>query len=527
MKKLILYIVLLSFVLTGCSYFKVDEQKAEETPDTEIDNVTTEAKPDYFGLAYYPNEAINPVLSQSKLNASFMKLIFEGLFELDSEFKPQNVLCESYNTADGLKYTFTIKSGVKFHSGAVLTAKDVAYTYNLAKNSQYSVYYSRMANIASVKAVSDNTLSIVLKTKNNKLPALLDIPIFRQGSESAAFSDGTGPYMPAEEGSKHILKQFVSYRQSMSPAYDKINFINTIRSDAVVYSFETGEVSMTQASRISSTPMSFRGAVEIKTIPSTDLHYLGVNCNKTPLTSQTVREALSLLLDRHEIVKNQLQECADAAVLPVNPQPKSMEGKLNLSKDNIKAMSLLAASDIKDTDGDGVLDYAGLNGKRHPFQPVILVNDDNMYKTAVLQRYVEDLKSVGIHASIKAVSFEAYQEALSKGEFDLYYGEIFMTPDFDLKPLIAQNGALNFGKFVNPEIEAALENANGASKETAELSETVLYNQLLTVMPIIPIAFTRVQVVSKQGLADGIAPTPYNIFHGIEKWTKKTEINGQ
>ena len=62
--------------------------------------------------------------------------MYEGLFALkDKSLSPQPVLCETWETSDGIHYTITLKEGVTFHNGSALTAQDAAYSINEARSS--------------------------------------------------------------------------------------------------------------------------------------------------------------------------------------------------------------------------------------------------------------------------------------------------------------------------------------------------------------------------------------------------------
>ena len=58
----------------------------------------------YFGLAWYQNSTLNPVLDNTSINRVLCEALYEGLFEVTSNFTAENVLCESY-TGDGTTFT--------------------------------------------------------------------------------------------------------------------------------------------------------------------------------------------------------------------------------------------------------------------------------------------------------------------------------------------------------------------------------------------------------------------------------------
>lgn len=60
--------------------------------------------------------------------------VFEGLLKPDSNGSVVPAVAESYHISeDGLTYTFTLRSGVKFHNGFEVTVDDVLYSLNRLK----------------------------------------------------------------------------------------------------------------------------------------------------------------------------------------------------------------------------------------------------------------------------------------------------------------------------------------------------------------------------------------------------------
>ncbi|MFZ5884301.1 MAG: ABC transporter substrate-binding protein, partial [Chloroflexota bacterium] len=77
-------------------------------------------------------ETLDPALAYETAGGEIIQNVYETLVFYDGEatdkFVPQ--LAESWEVSeDGKVYTFKIRSGVKFHDGADLTASDVAYSF--------------------------------------------------------------------------------------------------------------------------------------------------------------------------------------------------------------------------------------------------------------------------------------------------------------------------------------------------------------------------------------------------------------
>jgi peptide/nickel transport system substrate-binding protein len=85
-----------------------------------------------FTVRYNADYSFNPITGTSPDNMELVPLMYEGLFAVDENWAAQPVLCEEYETADGLTYTFTLKSDIAMHDGSTLTAQDVLYTLEQA-----------------------------------------------------------------------------------------------------------------------------------------------------------------------------------------------------------------------------------------------------------------------------------------------------------------------------------------------------------------------------------------------------------
>lgn len=497
-------------LLGGCTLTERLESAEDDTP---VQTAATGEK-ESIGLAYYAAEKVNPVLSTSEINTILCDALYEGLFVLDETFTPQPVLCEDYTvSADGKVYTFTVRDGISFWSGEALTAADVAETYRLIKNSPGTRYYSRMSEVTHITARDARTVEITLALPNADFASLLDIPIFRSGTQDEPFADGTGSFRPVKENGEYRLEAFSGWHGEANPEIDEIALITTVRAKSVMYSFSTGDVSMTRAERISDDPVSLSGAVDVYQTPSTELHYLGVNM-KGELTAQPAfRLGLCALIDRTAICEGALQTYADPALLPCNPQPETVTAQA-LGADAEQALAYFAQIGLTDSNNDGFLDYAKTGYRtRQPVTLTLLVNSENTYKQAVLAQVCLSLNQVGIQTEVVSVDFETYLAELAAGNYDLYYGDVVLQPDFDMRALLATGGKLNYGGYADPVMDGKLTaaRADGAA-------QTALYEYFLEQMPIVPIAFERKQVVLRGGLLQNYSTAPAQMFISYPRW---------
>ena len=511
--------------------------------DGPVDNVKVADA--YFGLAWYQNGTLNPVLDSTSINRVLCEALYEGLFEVTNNFTPENVLCESYE-GDGTTFTFTLREGVQFWSGETLTAGDVVASLQAAQYNESSPYHNRLVEVSSIQALSDREVRITLSSPNINFPRLLDIPIIRSGSaNSGSFADGTGPFKPVENDRTWTLEANENWHGGFLGSIRHITLVTMTRADAAMSSFQTGDVSLMRAARIAPDPPSVGGSVDTVQTTSASLHYLGINYANSQLANAKVRQALSAALGRDSLCATQLQTFADPAVLPVNPQPTGDNLSINLSADANKAAQLLRESQGSEDDGtntdttdgtgdedgtdeyddtdetgeyedtdetDGSTDTPASSGLNLSIR--LLVNSDNAFKVAAAEQIAASWNALdGVTVTVDKQPYETFISMLQSGDFDVYYGETQLTADFDLRPLLSSGGSLNYGGYSSDAMSQAISAARSGDNVAA------FYQLFLEQMPIIPIAFERGQMIIRKGLIDNYAPTPYNAFASLETWT--------
>ena len=535
---------------TACGIIGGDEEQGP------VDNVKVSDA--YFGLAWYQSGTLNPVLDNTNINRVLCEALYEGLFEVTSNFTAENVLCESYE-GDGTTFAFTLRGDVTFWSGEPLTAADVVASLEAAHYNESSPFYNRLTEVSSIEAVGTNQVRIVLSSPNINFPRLLDIPIYREGSaDSGSFADGTGPYRPVEGENQWTLEANENWHGGFLGSIRHITLVTMTRADTALSSFQTGDVSLMRASRIDPNPPNVGGSVDTVQTASASLHYLGFNYNDSLLSSAGVRRALSAALSRQSLCETQLQTFADPAILPVNPQPADSSLSLNMSADpNGAAQLLLEAlqsdtggssedepsdtedeytddegdytddeytgegdgsggeSDSGETESDGSSSPSGVGSEAETVLSIrLLVNSDNAFKVAAAQQIAASWNALdGVSVTVDAQPYETFVSRLQSGDFDVYYGETQLTADFDLRPLLSSGGSLNYGGYSGESMASAIAAMRSGDNVVG------FYQTFLEEMPIVPIAFECDQIIIRKGLIDNYQPAPYNAFAGLETWT--------
>ena len=457
----LLALTLLLFTLSGCSgidmswftdKFKsgdaqTDAAPTESTPQQETTAVVTEvlSELESFGLAYQPDYGLQPYNCQSLNNRIIFSFLYEPLFAVTSSYEAEPVLAETYFvTDDGRTTTVKLRSGVTFHDGNALTAADAAYSIESAKGSDY--YGSRLRFIDSAEAQDDLTLVLSTSEAYECLPLLLDIPIIKSGTKDEVSPPGTGPYEFAETK----LTRCKNWWRDTPPLVDFDEIALTVSSTAadVRDNFEYQKVNMVLTDPNSSAFAGFHNDFELWNEETTIMQYIGYNMNSPVFSNYGLRGAITFAIDREQLVGQTLGGFAVASTLPCSPNSRYYDVKLanNFAYDTGSYYDQLASASVEDATGDGILDlYVPSKGYSVPVEGTMIVCSSSYIRVQAANEVARMLNSLGFNITVKSMEYSEYKQALLQGNFDLYYGEVRLSPNFDLSPFFGATGTLNYG----------------------------------------------------------------------------------
>lgn len=451
-----------------------------------------------FRLAIYPSYSLHPVLAENRANLTLAPLLYEPLFQVDSTFQPVPVLCQSYTAAeDMLSWTFILRSGVTFSDGSPLTGETAAAALNLARQPG-SRYAQRLSDVIGITA-EENSITITLSRPNGNLPVLLDIPLALGDSPRPP---GTGPYILSEQGEELKLTVRAGWWQKTALPAQELPLIAVEKSDDLISFFDSGDIGLVDVDLMGTNALGYSGNYEVWDYATTDFLYLGFNTHAGLCRSQKVRQALALAIDRDTVAQVDFARHAAASALPIHPASPLYAERL--------AQSLSYAPEQLVTQ----LEEAGALGHTLTF----LVNSENSAKVSAAQRIAYQLQSAGMEVTLSKLSFDDYTAALTRGDFDLYLGEVVLTADFDLSQLISSSGALNYGRWQNEETDLLLSALRAAGSGDREAGAEALFAHLTQQVPIAPICFKNGSVLTQWGRLSGLNPIRSNVFYQLENW---------
>ena len=488
-----------------------------------------------FTVPYMRADSLDPYRLTNSMNKYVSGLIYDSLFSVDDSFKAVAVIAESASVSEKT-LTVKIKSGINFTDNTPLTADDVVYSFNIAKESV--IYTPYLENISQAQADGANSVSFTLEVSDNDEAANLIFPIVKNGSydesdgtaadntddgeESTTASSGDSGYtskIPVGSGRYTFVSnsesKFLQYNKSRlggySPKYAKVGLVDISASESFSSLFDLNKIDFYCDSFDGGKYSKFTKVSS--NVPLTNFVYIGINSQNSVLSEQKVRRAIALALDRTELASVSFAGCAVPTALPFNPSYYKLKGctlpTLSLKTDN--SVKLLEDVGYKSVSESGVR-YNG--DKSMSF--TLLVNSENDFRRALARGIQQALEKVDIKITIHEATYSEYASAVTSGSFDIYIGETELPNSFSLSRFFSEDGGLRYGISEKSETARVYEKYLNGSADMQ-----TLIGKFADEMPFIPVAFRQGIAVGSDKITSEIKTVPGDCFANINEWTAK------
>ena len=497
-------------LLAGCSAPMEEapvQESGSETVQEPVQAETPVEKPadKTFSLPYEASGGFNPYACTSLSNRTVLSLLYEPLFAVDASFQTTPYLCQSLeSSADGMTHTLTLRPEVRFSDGTALTAADVVASIQAAKGSSY--YGQRLRHVTAVTATSDQVVTVTTDIACGTVDALLNIYVVKSGTAGSDLPVGTGPYTL----SGTTLHRAGWWRDAAPPVnLETVSLVEVSDPADTRDAFEYGQVNLVCADPNSGTGLNYHSDYELWTQNTTLMQYVGFNLSSPVFVYSSLRAALTYAIDRDAIVSDTASGFAAAAVLPASPYSAAYDTRLaeNYAYNPTAFQDALAASEIRDmTGGDGVLDIYTEDGTQ-ALTGTMIVCLSSEQRVAAAQAVVDQLNALGFQLTLKPLEYSDYVKALQNGNFDLYYGEVRLPPNFDLTEFFRDGGTLSFGGIADSAVELLCSRAVENMGNAYDLHQRVLERGLLC-----PVLFKTYAVYCSRGAVSTLSPCLDGVF---------------
>ncbi|WP_156291308.1 glutathione ABC transporter substrate-binding protein [Oceanobacillus salinisoli] len=381
--------------------------------------------------------SLDPHMTNDTPSANVRINIYDNLVTQDENMELQPSLAESWEQIDETTWEFKLREGVTFHDGTEFNAEVVKANIERILDPEIGAAVLFMYNmVTEVQVVDDYTVRFITEYPFAPLPAHLahpggqmiskelieeDYAAIESGEQPGSVINanpvGTGPFIFEEwkNGQSVTLVNNENYWDE--PALlDSVTF-NVVPEDLTrISELTTGNAHIT-------TPLSPSDVAQVEGTDgmhvqrqeSSSLAYIGFNMDKEPFDDVRVRQAISMAIDKEQIINGIYDGAGIPANGPLAPGIFGHDETLNGLEYNVEeAKNLLAEAGYEDG-----------------FSATIWTNDDRQ-RVDTATNVQAQLAEIGIDLEVEILEWGAMLDQTANGEHEMMvFGWTTVTGDAD------------------------------------------------------------------------------------------------
>jgi len=434
--------------------------------------------------------------------------LFEGLVT----WNPQTLeavpgVAESWEiSGDGLTYTFKLRRNAVWSDGTPVTADQFidAWLHILDPETQnreeFSLFVFKGAEEfrtgeagpedVAIRALDEHTLQFELV---DPVPYALFILGFKdfgplpthiiekygdQWTDPEVFV-GNGPFVVAQwlPGNRAVFRKSDNYWDRDSVRLGRVTILQIEDPDTALDMFQAGEIDMTSMIVPYDQLVDLLSAPYIQLYPLFQTEYYYLNMKSPPLDDVRVRKALTISINRAELIEKALGGLGYPA-FGLSPPMPFYPAVIGFEENTEKARSHLSEAGYPQGEG---------------FPEITLIYNDNRQKNIRTAEYIEQqwAENLGIVVNRQGMSWDDYRNAKGTGDFGIarygWWGH-YLDPNCFLE-LFTGGYEKNPSGFSNSEYDGLLERASRmpAGQERLDLlrkAEEILINDEMVIIPL-------------------------------------------
>ncbi len=469
---------------------------------------------------------VNPILSTDSISSQITRWVFNGLISYDKDAKIKMDLAKSYRFLDETTLEFILRDDVLWSDGEPFSAKDVLFTYNTIISPKiYTPYSSSFRHVKSVKMINEH--KIIIKYKYPYFKALetwmmdiLPMHVLKDEEDlmTSKFNQspiGTGPY---------TLDKF-SISKDISIDANPKHFVHKPNIDKMIFHFlpdSSARFLMLKSKKLdvgNLTPLQlerqiddgFKKDFSIYEDLAHSYSYLGFNLTHEKFKDKRVRKALSLAIDRDELVDILYFGHGQVCNGPFMPGTGAFNKNIKAPKQNIQKAKQL----LKELGYD----------ENNPFEFTLTTNtgSSGSYIAQIIQH---QLKKSGIIMNLRVMEWQAF---LNTVVLPRNFETVLMAWSLGLKPDAYsiwhsesnKKGGFNFIGYKNERVDTLIKKAE---KIVDQKKFDEIYKEIFALIVednpylflVIPNSIT---VVNKK--IEPVSPSIIGVMHNAIDWIKR------
>lgn len=385
---------------------------------------------------------LDPLTTTAYITRNHGYMVYDTLFSVDVDSNPKPQMVETWETSDdGLRWTFRLREGLKFHDGAPVTSEDVIAS--LERWMKRDLTGGRLAAVLEeMRPVDERQFEVVLNKPFGPMLDALGKPsslvpfimpkriVEAAGDQNISEYIGSGPYRfvadAFQPGVKVVYEKFEDYRPRNEDVsglaggkkvlVDKIEWLSFPDVQTTTNALRAGEIDMIER-------LNFDNASQLQGVPDVTLHkmpnlsvpVMRINWLQPPFDNVKIRQAVLHAISQRDFMDALIGDEEGYATCG------SMFGcNTPLSND----AGVVVTDEAKLDEARALLKEGGYKNEK----VVILNNTDTPSFQGLAPLTAQMLRSIGMDVEVQSMDFATYlsrrnlQVPVSEGGWSIAFG---------------------------------------------------------------------------------------------------------
>lgn len=376
---------------------------------------------------------LNPILATDQYTDELVKYgLYTPLIQFDSALNAVPYLARSWEMLGDSGVVFHLRTDVRWHDGQPVTAEDVKYTFDMAKNpataSLLAEAYLGYVDRADVldphtirfhftqphaQAIQDFWWAPAPKHLLQNIP-----PAELRNADFNRHPVGSGPYHFGEWRANDRLvieREMLFPKELGGPApLDRLVFRVIPEPATQMAELVSGGVQVdiplqpAQMVQVRSSPQ-----LRLFAYPSRTVYFVAWNNQRPPFNNPDVRRALTMAINRKQLTDALLYGQGKIAIGPIPPWSPMYTDLPPLPYDPAEARKLLNKAGFVDRNGDGMLEAP--NGQ--PFRITLITSNAPLQKS-MAEVIQAQMRSAGVTVDVRPLEFQTFLAQYRSKDFE-------------------------------------------------------------------------------------------------------------
>ena len=490
----------------------------------------------HINITMVKPKTLNPIINKNQSVSYVLSLVYDSLFTIDENYNIIPQLVKDYSLhSNGLGIDITLKDAT-WHNGKNVTSEDIEYTIDIIKNNTASPYNVFVNNIERVELNSHKNFTIIFKESYPFSIETLIFPILPKyeliDKENFDFNlVGSGRY----KIEKYEPRKGLYLKPNENYYEDKYIPKNDVKVELVPDEQSQSSMLLSLKSDISSVKLNdlssfYEEEFNIKKFEGRCYESVLFNYNNEFIQDVNFRRALVSSINRKLILEESYMSNATLVDFPINSKSIYYDDSINTISysienakkylDNVKIKrntkdtnNLNQEENIQNNENQESQAFYSKEQTKKMISELdlkIVVNKENTERVKTAYQITKGLKDIGIKSTVKELSGDELDLALTKKEYDLALigWELSSVPD--VTDIIQSIG------YTDAKIEGYLNSLKqSSSKEQISSIYKSIQKYVNDNALFVSLVIRDDYIVSNSRLKGNITPNSFDIYDGI------------